>query len=247
MGGEPTDGPCALCAGHTPRQSLALGDHGVEVVAHGLPGLRVERAWRDPRGDRAPAVGAHEVIIEGAAHDWQGWSPRLALLREHLRLRDARIDDLLGDVRLASFVWVRDQGTGLAPPGTHPHGQLFALPVAVDATAVPERAPRLVLCEQAGAWAAVATAPSGDFTVDVVAGTDPAATALVLWRVLVALERCLAAPPVSLVQVRSRGGPGTSLRVRPWLDRPGGLDLVAAGFLSWEPEEAADRVRQALP
>ena len=240
-------GLCALCPGVGDPLELARGGHGVRVVAHGLPALRVERQWRAPQGDRAPAVGAHEVLIEGGEHRWRGWSGRRAVLEEHLVQLEARCADLARDTRLRTFLWVRDQGTGLGPEGVHPHGQLFGLPVELAPQRPLVDQPRLEVCAIGTARAVVAPAPSVDFALEITPGVEVADTAEVLWQVLVALERALAGPPVSCAWTRaSRGLPGV-IRVQPWLGSPSALDLVGLGFGTWGPEEAAARLREALP
>ena len=247
VGGEPGGGPCALCPGVGEPLELAHGAHGVRVVAHGRPGLRVERQWRAPQGDRAPAVGAHEVLIEGHAHAWSGWAGRRAVRQEHLVQRQARCADLSHDTRLRTFVWVRDHDTGLSPRGVHPHGQLFGLPVPVAPHSPLTEHPRLQVCEAGTARAVVAPAPRGDFALEIAPGSDVADTAQVLWRVLVALDVALAAPPVSCAwSSASHGLPGL-IQVRPWLASPSALDLVDFGFATWGPEEAAALLRDALP
>jgi hypothetical protein len=187
------------------------------------------------------------VVIEGTEHGCTAWSERRDLLRSHLNLLEARFDDLVQDVRLCSFVWVRDHETGLAPPGTHPHGQLFALPVVLPTVPEPNHDSGLALCSHDGSRAVLVTAPQADFEVRIVPTRDPSSTALVLWRVLVAMERSLAAPPISCAWVRNAEGPLGCIRVRPWLGTPGGLDLVGAGFVTQTPESCAARLRGALP
>ncbi len=226
---------------------LATGEHGTRVVAHGQPGLRVERTWRPPQADRAPAVGAHEVVVEGAAHAGTPWAERRALLTEHLTLVEARWADLVQDRRLQTLVWVRDHLTGLCPPGAHPHGQLFALPVRAAPLAVAPDQPGLVLARAGSARAAMAPAPSVDFEVEVVPGATPRETAEVLWRSLVALERQLGAPPLSCGWVRAARGLRGVLQVTPWLVGQSALDRVGVGFGTLGPAEAAETLRAALP
>ncbi len=192
-------------------------------------------------------MGAHEVLIEGDSHTWAGWAPRRALLHEHLVLLEARCQDLAQDARLVSMIWVRDQDTGLAPPGTHPHGQLFALPVPLAGPPVPRPAPDRTLCSAGDARAVVVPAPQRDFQLAVCPGESMSDTAQVLWRTLVAVEQALASPPVSCAWTRPAQGRQGVILVQPWLERPGGLDLVPLGFATWSPSQAAATLRAALP
>lgn len=127
---------CPFCPGHeglTPTAIATVGDPWrVRVVPNKYPALRIEGGLdRRPHGiyDQMNGVGAHEVIIEGAAHDftWQGLDPkhRLDVLRTY---RD-RVADLARDQRFACSLLFRNHGAEAGATMAHGHAQLIALPV----------------------------------------------------------------------------------------------------------------------
>jgi UDPglucose--hexose-1-phosphate uridylyltransferase len=93
--------------------------------------LRVESHYTDPNGElfqTLGGLGAHEVIIESPDHlaDWSTMSRdeiRMVLWAWRERMRDLR-----RDVRLKTFLVVKNVGVAAGGTLEHPHSQLLALP-----------------------------------------------------------------------------------------------------------------------
>jgi UDPglucose--hexose-1-phosphate uridylyltransferase len=133
---------CPFCEGHehiAGREILAWratghdNGHGwrVRVVPNRLPALRVESHYAEPVGGLLQSLGglgAHEVIIETPDHraNWATMSTedlRLVLWAWRERMRDLR-----RDVRLKTFLVVKNAGAAAGATLDHPHSQLLALP-----------------------------------------------------------------------------------------------------------------------
>jgi UDPglucose--hexose-1-phosphate uridylyltransferase len=134
---------CPFCEGNehlAGREILAWRSSGqsfngpgwrVRVVPNRLPALRVESHYAEPSAalfETLGGLGAHEVIIESPHHhaDWSTMTAddiRLVLWAWRERMRDLR-----RDVRLKTFLVVKNVGTGAGATLAHPHSQLLALP-----------------------------------------------------------------------------------------------------------------------
>jgi UDPglucose--hexose-1-phosphate uridylyltransferase len=111
----------------------------VRVVPHREPALRVESQLGEPSDglfQKFGNLGAHEVIIESPHHD-QTWSTLTpdAIARVFWAWRE-RIRDLKRDIRLRSFIVVKNHGAAAGAKLAHPHSQLFAYPFAPPALEV---------------------------------------------------------------------------------------------------------------
>jgi UDPglucose--hexose-1-phosphate uridylyltransferase len=133
---------CPFCEGHehvAGREILAWRTSGeantpgwrVRVVPNRLPALRVESDYAEPAGGLFQilgGLGAHEVIIESPVHtsDWALMGAdeiRLVLWAWRERIRDLR-----RDIRLKTFLVVKNVGAPAGATLDHPHSQLLALP-----------------------------------------------------------------------------------------------------------------------
>lgn len=134
---------CPFCEGREAiagREILAWRspghpNHGtgwrVRVVPNRLPALRVESHYAEPAGalfQTLGALGAHEVIIESPDHlaTWSTMTPdalQLVLWAWRERIRDLR-----RDIRLKSFLVVKNVGAAAGATLDHAHSQLVALP-----------------------------------------------------------------------------------------------------------------------
>lgn len=134
---------CPFCEGQealTGREILAwrTGGHGsngpgwrVRVVANRLPALRVESHYAEPAHGLLQALGglgAHEVIVESPDHraNWSTMSAeeiKLVLWAWRERMRDLR-----RDIRLKTFLVVKNVGRPAGATFDHAHSQLLALP-----------------------------------------------------------------------------------------------------------------------
>jgi UDPglucose--hexose-1-phosphate uridylyltransferase len=137
------DGLCPFCEGHehlAGREILAWRASGdsnngpgwrVRVVPNRLPALRVESHYAEPTAalfQTLGGLGAHEVIIESPHHhtDWSTMSAdeiRTVLWAWRERMRDLR-----RDVRLKTFLVVKNVGARAGATLDHAHSQLLALP-----------------------------------------------------------------------------------------------------------------------
>lgn len=137
------DGLCPFCEGQehlAGREILAWRGSGqggngpgwrVRVVANRVPALRVESHYAEPNHalfQTLGGLGAHEVIIESPDHraDWSTMTAddiRMVLWAWRERMRDLR-----RDVRLRTFLVVKNVGAGAGATLQHPHSQLLALP-----------------------------------------------------------------------------------------------------------------------
>ena len=103
----------------------------VRVVANRLPALRVESHYAEPANVLFQALGglgAHEVIIETPTHraDWSTMRPddiRVVLWAWRERMRDLR-----RDIRMKTFLVVKNVGAAAGATLDHAHSQLLALP-----------------------------------------------------------------------------------------------------------------------
>lgn len=103
----------------------------VRVVPNRLPALRVESHYSEPADallQTLGGLGAHEVIIESPNHtaDWSTMTAeeiKLVLWAWRERMRDLR-----RDLRLKTFLVVKNVGAAAGATLDHPHSQLLALP-----------------------------------------------------------------------------------------------------------------------
>ena len=108
----------------------------VRVVPNREPALRVESGLGDPIDglfQRYGNLGAHEIIIETPRHEatWATLTPEQ--ISHVLWAWRERIRDLKRDVRLKSFVVVKNHGAAAGAKLDHAHSQLFAYPFAPPA------------------------------------------------------------------------------------------------------------------
>ncbi|MBA3271176.1 MAG: galactose-1-phosphate uridylyltransferase [Acidobacteria bacterium] len=136
-------GSCPFCEGReaiagreilawrTPDHPHNGGGWRVRVVPNREPALRVESHYAEPADalfQRLGGLGAHEVIIESPDHG-ANWSTMTAYdLRVVLWAWRERIRDLRRDVRLKSFLIVKNVGAAAGATLDHAHSQLVALP-----------------------------------------------------------------------------------------------------------------------
>jgi UDPglucose--hexose-1-phosphate uridylyltransferase len=111
----------------------------VRVVPNKFPALRVEGTL-DRQGagmyDRMQGIGAHEIIIEGPAHDKD--IPDLSVHQIYLVLRAwrDRVADLMRDPRFRYILIFKNFGETAGATLDHPHSQLIAMPVTPRSVAV---------------------------------------------------------------------------------------------------------------
>lgn len=135
---------CPFCPGHednTPPEILAYRGEGTEpnrpgwslrVIPNKYPALRVEGELdREPRGlyDRINGVGAHEVIIETAAHGEDIVEMSDAQVRNVLWVYRERMVDLERDRRLKYILVFKNHGEAAGASLEHAHSQLIATPI----------------------------------------------------------------------------------------------------------------------
>jgi UDPglucose--hexose-1-phosphate uridylyltransferase len=160
---------CPFCDGHEDwagRELLAWRPHGlpngpgwqVRVVANRLPALRVESQFAALPGgllESLGGLGAHEVVIDTPDHDATiGRSSADAVARMLWAWRE-RMRDLRRDLRMKSFLVVKNVGVLAGATEPHPHSQLVALPFVpihqddevVGAGAYFRRTGRCVFCD----------------------------------------------------------------------------------------------------
>ena len=120
-----------LLAWRSPAESYNAPGWRVRVVPNRIPALRVESHYAEPGAalfQTLGGLGAHEVIIESPDHhaDWSTMAPeqvRMVLWAWRERMRDLR-----RDVRLKTFLVVKNVGASAGATLDHPHSQLVALP-----------------------------------------------------------------------------------------------------------------------
>lgn len=130
---------CPFCPGQehvAGREILAWrpaddGEWLIRVVANRLPALRVESHYAEPSGglfQSLGGLGAHEVIIETPSHETEWAAMSVEELQRVLWAWRERIRDLRRDVRLKTFLVVKNVGAAAGATLDHPHSQLLALP-----------------------------------------------------------------------------------------------------------------------
>ena len=120
-----------LLAWRTPGTAHNGPGWRVRVVPNRLPALRVESHYAEPAEgllQTLGGLGAHEVIIESPQHraSWAAMSAeeiRLVLWAWRERMRDLR-----RDIRLKTFLVVKNVGAAAGATFDHAHSQLLALP-----------------------------------------------------------------------------------------------------------------------
>lgn len=131
---------CPFCPGHeawTPAETFAIRPHGpangpgwqVRVVPNKFPAvghttpLPPDGAlWR-----RAPATGAHEIVIESPEHDQQLVKMPLDQLERVLEAYRARLEAWLARAEVAYVQLFKNQGVAAGASLSHVHAQLIAL------------------------------------------------------------------------------------------------------------------------
>jgi UDPglucose--hexose-1-phosphate uridylyltransferase len=135
---------CPFCEGNedkTPPEITAIRDPGsapdgpgwrVRVVPNKFPAL-------EPHGDleshahgmydTMEGIGAHEVIIEGAAHEVSLTGMTDGAVREVLSVYRSRLRDLRQDERLSTGMLFKNVGREAGASLEHAHSQLIVTPV----------------------------------------------------------------------------------------------------------------------
>lgn len=132
-GGRPAE--CPFCPGNeaaTPPEILRVGDGTgwrVRVVPNRYPAL-VPSGLPGPNPAElhapAAAIGVHEVIIEGRAHESHPATWSRQTLAEVLGVYRTRLLSLTSDARLAYAIVFKNHGAGSGATLAHPHAQLMA-------------------------------------------------------------------------------------------------------------------------
>jgi UDPglucose--hexose-1-phosphate uridylyltransferase len=126
---------CPFCPGHehltgpTIHSRDAEGAWVARAFPNRRPALRPEEAHHPIGGGHEvghTALGAHEVIAEGAQH---GVEPSIDAHRAALHLAADRLDDLRRDTRFAAIGWFRNRGLEAGSSQPHPHAQITATPL----------------------------------------------------------------------------------------------------------------------
>jgi UDPglucose--hexose-1-phosphate uridylyltransferase len=107
------------------------GGWRVRVVPNRIPALRVESHYAEPTAalfQTLGGLGAHEVIIESSDHHADWATMAVDDLRTVLWAWRERMRDLRRDVRLKTFLVVKNVGEAAGATLDHPHSQLLALP-----------------------------------------------------------------------------------------------------------------------
>jgi len=153
---KPRGGFCPFCEGNedkTPPEVMAYRKEGsapnspgwiVRVVPNKFPALMIEGGLnREGVGiyDKMNGVGAHEVIIEGPAHDKQLADFSDSEVESVLWAYRDRIIDLKKDTRFKYIMIFKNNGEAAGASLEHTHSQLIALPII----------PRYVAEEMSGA------------------------------------------------------------------------------------------------
>lgn len=180
-GRRPTDFPiqsesqhgvfCPFCPGNENRTPPETAQWGrptdrpansdgwqVRVVPNKFPALTHE-GDTDHHGvgmfDVMNAVGAHEIIIENPAHEWDFASAAPGEIRAVLEAYIARTNALREDDRFRYILVFRNYGTAAGATLAHPHSQVIALPInpkmvkeyLIAAREYYERKRRCVFCD----------------------------------------------------------------------------------------------------
>ncbi len=128
---------CPFCPGNehaTERVIDTLSDEAgwqVRAVANKYPALSATDALHSRAFglyDRHSGTGAHEVIIEGRAHDVPLCAQPDDVMEATLIMARRRMADLHNDFRLRALTWFRNHGQDAGASQAHPHAQLIGLP-----------------------------------------------------------------------------------------------------------------------
>lgn len=137
------NGACPFCEGNehlAGREILAWRGSGqscngpgwrVRVVPNRVPALRVESHYAEPTDalfQTLGGLGAHEVIVESPDHAAEWATMTAEEIRMVLWAWRERMRDLRRDVRLKTFLVVKNVGAGAGATVHHAHSQLLALP-----------------------------------------------------------------------------------------------------------------------
>lgn len=135
---------CPFCPGNesnTPPEILAYRDDDSEpnhpgwrlrVISNKFPALKVEGELdRRPMGiyDRMNGIGAHEVIIETAAHNRNIIDMSDHEIRDILWAYRERMADLERDIRIKYILVFKNHGEAAGASLEHAHSQLIATPI----------------------------------------------------------------------------------------------------------------------
>jgi len=139
-----TNGFCPFDPGHedkTPPEVYAVRDNGgspngpgwqVRVVPNKFPALQIEGSL-DRRGeglyDKMNGVGAHEVVIEGPAHDQDLADLPVEHIEQVLLAYRERMLDLHRDRRIRYVLIFKNHGDQAGATLEHTHTQLIATPI----------------------------------------------------------------------------------------------------------------------
>ncbi|MFQ5776793.1 MAG: galactose-1-phosphate uridylyltransferase [Terriglobia bacterium] len=133
----PTDCPFCPTADAT-GELILLEKHNTEgawtvrVLADRAPVLAIEGEL-DPRAeglyDNMNAVGTHEIVVEGQAHDATLSTLAPGVLRQMLEAGRDRIHKLKGNPRLRYVEIFQNQGAEAAALISHPHAQIIGSPM----------------------------------------------------------------------------------------------------------------------
>jgi UDPglucose--hexose-1-phosphate uridylyltransferase len=148
---KPATSFCPFCAGNedkTPPEIWAIRPNGtkpntagweVRVVANKFPALMIEGDL-DRRGvgiyDQMNGVGAHEVVIEGPAHDTDLSDQSVEHLAKVFRAYRERLADLEHDLRFRYVLIFKNYGLTAGASLSHPHTQLIATPITPRTVAI---------------------------------------------------------------------------------------------------------------
>jgi UDPglucose--hexose-1-phosphate uridylyltransferase len=136
---------CPFCPGHEDRTPPEIAQYGrpsdasansagwqARVVPNKFPVLTIDGDIA-PQGlglfDMMRGVGAHEVIIENAAHYWDPADASTSELELVLQAYTDRIKDLRQDPRFRFIMVFRNAGAAAGATIEHPHSQVIALPI----------------------------------------------------------------------------------------------------------------------
>jgi UDPglucose--hexose-1-phosphate uridylyltransferase len=138
-------GFCPFCPGNESRIPSEIAQWGRpagapanssgwrgRVVPNKFPAF-VSEGETNPRGlgmfDMMNAVGAHEIIIENPAHDWDLADGTVPELREIISTYISRARELRRDRRFSYLLVFRNYGASAGATLEHPHSQIIALPI----------------------------------------------------------------------------------------------------------------------
>lgn len=147
IAGEPAARPaaplsaavCPFCSSADTREEILItekrdsaGNWTVRVLADRAPVLHAEGELErlgDGLYDHMNAVGAHEIVVEGQAHDLTVGGLPPAVFRQVLEAGRERLADLKRDPRFRYVEMFQNQGREAGALIAHPHAQIIAAPM----------------------------------------------------------------------------------------------------------------------